>query len=228
MRTARRGRARAWATSRWRATTASRLAQDARGSLRRAPGPSAPWMFSRLREGGGRVHFSQTHPTCHHLIRCACSMRQSEGLFLSCSEDARRSRDLFATDRFLRPDSARGGRKLVATVGSAREEDDARRQPSAGSLALAASLFVGEDRAQSRPPPLATPRAILQAEGLGAEGSPKAVTSSAPPTAIRRPRLARSKYTRMAWISERNTRGTRSVLTLTPRTLNARTLIQFA
>ena len=89
--------------------------------------------------GGVRVHFSQTHPTCHHLIRCACSMRQSEGLFLSCSEDARRSRDLFATDRFLRPDSARGGRKLVATVGSAREEDVARRQPSAVSLALAAS-----------------------------------------------------------------------------------------
>lgn len=117
----------------WLRTRAA-LFEEPRGVVRRG------CLVARLKGGGGgRVHFSQTHPTCHHLIRCACSMRQSEGLFLSCSEDARRSRDLFATDRFLRPDSARGGRKLVVTVGSAREEDVARRQPSAVSLALAAS-----------------------------------------------------------------------------------------
>ena len=100
-------------------------------------------------KAAGGVHFSQTHPTCHHLICCACSMRQIQGLFLSCSEYARRSRDLFATDRFLRPDDsapigARGGKSTSSQSAALRRRTTAfggftrpRRLPASFPVSLA-------------------------------------------------------------------------------------------
>lgn len=78
--------------------------------------------------GGVRVHFSQTHPTCHHLIRCACSMGEISGVILElfgrCEEISRS----ICNRPILRPDSARRGKSTSAALGRRTPRDDSLRR----------------------------------------------------------------------------------------------------